>query len=888
MKWQWLAVLVLCGVGSLTACVSDLFGSDKKTTESSVVITATVGNIADSDVNDPNAPYKSNDTSATAQSVHNSATIGGFVSAVGTGRDGDRFANSGDVIDTYRVILAQGQSIRLTISDYRPLQPSAVDLDLRLYEPNASTPVAASECVDTSTEQLTAPTAGAFDVVVIAQGFSISNYVLTIGAEVGVTPCTSLALQHDFVPDEVIVRFKTDFAAAGDVLYGATAVATPQTRMAALGLQVKAGTSFDHPVLVKLPANTDRSVALRTLGIGQRSVLRPESQLPDPVARQKLETIQLVKALRARSDVLSADVNFIRHTFTEPNDPYYPLQWHYPLINLQQAWDITTGSAGIIVAVVDTGVALAHPDLQASLLSTGYDFISDPVNAGDGDGLDSNPDDPGDGLNNGFGTYHGTHVAGTIAAQSNNGSGVAGVAWNTKIMPLRVSGRNSATDYDILQAIRYAARLSNDSTTTPIQKADIINISLGGTGSSATAQQEFDDVRAEGVIVIAAAGNAADNVPNYPAAYDGVISVSAVGPSKTLASYSSFGSTIDVAAPGGEMASGSRYGILSTVVDDRSGVQQMGYTYYQGTSMAAPHVAGVVALMKAIYSTLTPDNLDVLIAAGSLTEDLSGDGAATRNDNFGYGLIDALKAVQQASGLASGNGTLPPVLRVTPNQLDFGRTDTALSVSASNDGGGTLTITNVATENSWLTVTAQSIDANGVGSYQVVVDRSGLPDSRNHSNILFTTGTGIIKVPVTMLVGKELTSGNSGYLYVLLVDAVLQQVIDEQHSAGSGGVYGVNFKDVPAGKFYIVAGTDFDNDGFVCDNGEACGGYPTLGNLETVEASDGKITGIKFNAGFQEDFGLANAQLLGTARTAQSSGIRRDKPLKSIAIDPGK
>lgn len=279
--------------------------------------------------------------------------------------------------------------------------------------------------------------------------------------------------------------------------------------------------------------------------IGKRAV--------GPLVTAKEDTIRVIKALRMRKDVLYAEPNYIvRPTATVPNDKYYPLQWHYPLINLPQAWEISTGTDAI-VAVIDTGVLLAHPDLQGQLLP-GYDFISDPAMALDGDGIDNNPNDPGDGGQGNSSIFHGTHVAGTIAAATNNDIGVAGIAWNARIMPLRALGKGGGTLYDIDQAIRYAAGLSNDSGTLPARRADIINLSLGGGGYSRSEQDVVTQARNQGVIIVAAAGNDAGATPYYPASYDGVVSVSDVGIDKTLAPYSNYGPDVDVAAPGGDMS----------------------------------------------------------------------------------------------------------------------------------------------------------------------------------------------------------------------------------------------------------------------------------------------------------------------------------------------
>ena len=199
--------------------------------------------------------------------------------------------------------------------------------------------------------------------------------------------------------------------------------------------------------------------------------------------------------MRGRSDVASAELNTILQPARVPSDPLYTLQWHYPMIRLPQAWDSTIGSPSVVIAVVDTGVVLTHPDLQGQLVA-GYDFISSASRARDGDGIDPDPSDPGDlALGTGASSFHGTHVAGTIGAASDRPTGeigVAGVAWGARVMPIRVLGLQGGTNYDVLQGVRYAAGLPNDSGTVPAQPADVINLSLSGGGFSQVAQDLFD------------------------------------------------------------------------------------------------------------------------------------------------------------------------------------------------------------------------------------------------------------------------------------------------------------------------------------------------------------------------------------------------------------
>jgi len=389
---------------------------------------------------------------------------------------------------------------------------------------------------------------------------------------------------------------------------------------------------------------------------------------PASPADPRRATLDAVDEMRRRPDVLWAQPNYRRHAFRVPNDEFLPLQWHYPLISLPAAWDVTIGSPDVVVAVIDTGLLIGHPDIADERLVPGFDFISDGGVAQDGDGIDPNPFDVGDGGPNAPSSFHGTHVAGTIGASTDNGVGVAGVDWNARIMPVRVLGAGGGFDFDIAQGIRFAAGLDNVSGARPARRADVINMSLGGPGFSPAMQEAIQDARAAGVIVVVAAGNENENAAgSSPAAFAEVVCVSAVDRTRAKAFYSNFGAVVDVAAPGGDTGvdldgDGFADGVLSTRGDDSAGNGIVPiFEFLQGTSMAAPHVAGVVALMQAAFmdahggARMTPDQLDALLRAGALTDDLG-------DDEFsGHGLVNAHKAVLAAAGASDEpEPPLPP------------------------------------------------------------------------------------------------------------------------------------------------------------------------------------------------------------------------------------
>ncbi|MEK8030553.1 S8 family serine peptidase [Ideonella sp. DXS29W] len=316
------------------------------------------------------------------------------------------------------------------------------------------------------------------------------------------------------------------------------------------------------------------------------------------------------------ANVLYAEPDYRARAFATPTDPLYSSQWHYYEtaggLNLPSAWDVSTGS-DVVVAVIDTGVR-AHVDLADNLLS-GYDFISNSSTGNDGDGRDSDANDPGDGCNGGHSSWHGTHVAGTIAAVTNNGEGGAGVAYNAKILPVRVLGCGGGYFSDIADGVLWASGSAVGGVSAPSQPAKVLNLSLGGkTACPTTMQNAINQARSNGAVVIVAAGNSNEDASKHsPANCANVVTVAAVGRTGARASYSNYGAKIDVAAPGGDQSTGTANGVLSTLNDGYSTAGNDSYVYYQGTSMATPHVAGVAALMLSRNPSLTPDEIEVLL-----------------------------------------------------------------------------------------------------------------------------------------------------------------------------------------------------------------------------------------------------------------------------------
>jgi serine protease len=729
-------LLMACGGGSGGGS-SGVAGNraDTGTFTVSGEITFAANTAIDSDVNDPVAPYASNDLydpdnglPNLVQRISRLVTLGGYVNQPGQGADGRSFA-AGDESDYFVADLTTGQEITLYTAE------SGSNLDLFLYiDQDFDHPVAFSNSAPGEVEHIRVADAGTYFIEVKAVN-GASNYTLNLTAAAGETQTASFNGGGDFVPGDVIVKFK-------DVGVTASSAGMVSAEMAPIGLTLKAGEPT-MAMLFGMTGSNSKAQASSHLAPAIGGNLIP---VLDFDLRRKLETLSVVEELKSRADVVYAEPNYIRRQQRTPSDFYFNEQWNYSMINLPQAWDTSTGDPGVIVAVIDTGIIIDHPDLHNQLTNTGYDFISDPESSMDDDGIDPDPFDDAGVKNPESSIFHGSHVAGTIAAQTNNGLGVAGVGWSTRIMPVRALGKGGiGANYDIMQAVRYAAGLANDSMTVPPQKADIINLSLSGPDESFLEQEIYDDVRAEGIVIVAAAGNHLPNQPMpsivYPAGYDGVLAVSGVDRNEQLANYSNFGSYVDLAAPGGDL---SVYGdgVLSTAAEVDSEGLTYSYSYLQGTSMAAAHMSGVIALMRAINPALTPDDLDRLLADGSITREK---GVAGRDDYYGYGLIDAQKAVLAAP---------PGVLTVNPKSLAFGtdlRTD---SLTIGKTGLGPLTLLSVNGDAAWINIVEDpaAVPGDVPARYTIQVDRTGLTAGTYAAIITCVSDNNTVEVPVSMQV----------------------------------------------------------------------------------------------------------------------------------------
>ncbi len=347
---------------------------------------------------------------------------------------------------------------------------------------------------------------------------------------------------------------------------------------------------------------------------------------------------EMVKIYQDQPEVEYAELNYYAYAHMTPNDQYYIYQWNFKHpsagVNIEPAWDITTGDPNVIIAVVDTGIAYENyppkyiiaPDLVNTHFVPGYNFVADSNHPNDDDG-------------------HGTHVTGTIAQSTNNSIGVAGIAFNCSIMPVKVLNKRGEAAYTtVADGIYFAAD----------NGANIINMSLGGTADSITLRDAVAYAYGKGVVIICSAGNEYDqgNLPNYPAAYDQYcIAVGATKSDRTRAFYSNTGSYIDVVAPGGELidlnGDGQPDGILQQTFDKTP--KDMDYWFFTGTSMAAPHVSGIAGLLM---SKGTTSQNGIRKALQNTARDL---GPSGWDEEYGWGLVDVNAALKYCENDLTGD-----------------------------------------------------------------------------------------------------------------------------------------------------------------------------------------------------------------------------------------
>ena len=758
------------------------------------------GTVLDSDTNNPDNGDSNNDEVTLAQLIGSPSTVGGYLGDIGEGEPGNA-SDSGDTDDYFRIDANGGELVSLFTADYRD-----AELDLYLYDSNGE--IAEYSAEPGETEQLIIPDAGIWYINPSLYS-GASNYVLTVGTD------NRIRNKSELITGDVLVSYVGEH-----VIRPGAFEASHHDIMKKFDLRDRGGGPGRTRRLSRTPSSN--------LFIGNLPLhlLSKRNAIQSDIERRRWDTFALTKQLRNERSILLAEPNYRVKSSAKTNDTYINYLWHYDAINIPAAWDTTSGSPDVIVAVIDTGVIKDHPDLAGQLVD-GYDFISDQDLAGDGDGIDPDPTDEGEG-SNAFrsGNFHGLHVAGTIGAAGNNRIGIAGVAHSSRVMPMRALNANGeGNTYDIMQAVRYAAGLQNDSGNYPAQTASIINLSLGGGSYSASEQNLYRQLNDRGIAIVAASGNDGAGSVDFPGAYEGVFAIGATDATNRVASYSNRGNNLDLMAPGGNLegdanGDGQPDGVLSTYYSDG----QPEYFFLEGTSMATPHVAGVMALMKSVNPALSSIDIEALMVQGRLTDDL---GAAGKDNSYGWGLINAQKSVATSLSLVGQNVERPSQLGASTSSINFGSSLNVADIVLSNLGDGELTVVKAEVSEDWLSIAPLNTDAAGLGVWRLTADRSSLDVGQYSASVVFDSSAGALSISVRIRVLDGDTDADIGVVYILFVESESQKVV-AQAVTWSTRQYEFSLPELPQGSYEVWAGTDTDNDFYICDAGEACGAWQSL------------------------------------------------------------
>jgi serine protease len=526
--------------------------------------------------------------------------------------------------------------------------------------------------------------------------------------------------------------------------------------------------------------------------------------------------------------VIAAEPNLLLSPMSV-SDPQYPRQWNLHAVGAEEAWNLTFGDPPVAVsslasaarvAVLDSGVLSAHPELAPNLLP-GVDFIFDPDDAGDGDGLDFDPEEVVDGDMPPAMLLHGTHVAGVIAAATDDGLGVASVSHGASIMPLRVTGMQGASLFAVVNALRYAAGLANASGTVPDQPADVIYIGVGLDVPSNVLRKTLRQAFEQGCVLVAPAGNDSASRKVHPAADRRVIAVAAVTATMDAAEYSNRGDWIDLAAPGGSWLDLNRNGLADEGILSLGGLAGP-LSFKAGTSLAAAHVAGAAALLKALDPTLPPAQVRSILEGTA--RDL---GAPGRDPVFGHGLLDVRAAVAALTGGGAGSGfdAHPRFLSFGPvfpgNPTPSWRSATCFGGASGRVAAGLAVLSappwieatldgDVTPATLTLGANAQSLFVPGVVPGEVVIG----------------SDSGTATIQVELEVRSNFTGPDLGPVTVVLMDRSGESE-GRMTTATAAAGYAFSFSGLPPSSYLLIGGTHFGaQDDPFGGPGELFGIYP--------------------------------------------------------------
>ncbi|MDA9142904.1 S8 family serine peptidase [Gammaproteobacteria bacterium] len=761
---------------------------------------------ADSDVPNTDFTSISNNTASTAQVLSLPAQLIGYAS-----KDTDEW-------DAYKVVVSKNQYVSLEIADYDEADTTKNDLDLIIVDLDLKI-IADSESTK-SYEFLSMPE-GEYYIAVKAYA-GASKYVLSVGTKFTQSYSASVfSSEFEYVGDKLLIQKKEILQIAQDAAWKQSQL------MDQLGFDK--GSDYSVYSYSEKDEFLDPRKVFKKFGfLNDSSQMSKALRTKNPEIISQAEKRKFIALLNANTPEYTILPNIAVSSHAFSSDPEYYRQWNHVAINLDTALNsIGSTVKEVVVAVLDSG----RPEVGSrAYYDTNYvddemDFLDEIflnnslyTNGGnDGNGVDADATDAAWAYET-F-TSHGTHVASTIAAK-NNGYKINGMA--VKVMPIRVlpnypyaGGLNG-----ILEGFKYAAGLPNSSGQLPSKRADVINASLGAASSEYCSF--LDPILATGIIIVASAGNDGNSINSYPASCPGVISVAAIDKDFNRAPYSQYNANVDIAAPGGFTDFGDRNG---------DGVSDGVYAWgnqnelkaIQGTSMASPHVAGAIALMKSVQPTLTYDDVSSILASGGMTNDL---GAIGRDNSFGHGLLDVAKAISSLTNFNSE--TANTFGSLSQSRYDFGSSEVSIDMKLSKYGSGDLKVTGLAADNTEGLSYTYEADAEGFGDYVISLDRSVYENGTFHNAIYFKFDNNTYaRGYITYNVGPEPPLGSLELAVIGIRDSSGEYIASKSQRLDlTSGTADFTFTDLKPGPYDIVIATDIDSDGLSCSRGEFCRYFP--------------------------------------------------------------
>jgi serine protease len=727
-----------------------------------------------------------------------------------------------DTTDAYRIVSHVGQDVTvvLTASTGGVAQG---DFDVAVLETGTGIPLASAS--------------GAGNPHVVSfflAGDDPADVVVTCASGWGAYP---LSVETD---DPVLPATVSTAGDEGEIAFEAVdyALVEPDCVPGRLVVRLAGGAASD------LPFRVERATSGGSL-VG--------SFVPERTTTAARETLARAARVAALPFVRFAEPDWIVSTQGgPPADPAIAHAWHLFGIGAPSAWETTTGDPSVVVGVVDSGVVASHPDLAGRMVG-GYDFVTDPTTAADGGGRDPDPTDPGARENfDKTSGWHGTHIAGLVAARADDGTPAAGVAPGCRVMSLRAVGRGGGTVTDVADAIRYAAGLSGTAHGPPLPAPlRVVNLSLGTSQDSAELADACAAASAAGSLLIAAAGNSGGPLV-FPAGYPEVLAVGATDARLVRAEFSSLGPELDLLAPGGDPrdrdGDGFPDGILSLGFDETFAPPRAGLSYQTGTSMAAAQVSGAAALLFSVDPSLDAAGARSLLLSTAKDRGVPGPDSAA-----GHGVLHAGDAVKAALAGLGTPRTGPPVLHLSTTSLRFRPNQSIWTVYAYDAGGGGLSLPDpvCVTDDGLPWLSAIRADSPTLGpadvpQIHVAIDpvlRAMLSPGAYAGVVRVTDGTTVLgSIRVVMEVGVNPPTGERLHVVAQEVSTGIVRASGFAHS-WQGWRYVL--KDLPAGEYTVMAGTDLDDDGFFCEAPDLCGrhgGFATP--VEVVVPAGATVGGI--------------------------------------------